>query len=93
MSVRKKGGGRRGDSAICEHVISPNLVNSTSKILNLSNIDYFLAVSVDVLFRSQQPCEATVKEVRQKFQENNIDVSQLLEWPVDHCQQLQSSTD
>ena len=26
-----------------------------------------------------------VEEVKQKLQENNIDISQFLEWPVDHC--------
>ena len=30
--------------------------------------------------------------MRQKLQEKNIDISHLVEWPVDHCQQAESST-
>ena len=36
-------------------------------------------------YRTYHPNEETVEEVKQKLQENNIDVSQLLEWPVDNC--------
>ena len=32
-------------------------------------------------------------DVLKELQENNIDVSQLVEWPVDHCQQAESSTE
>jgi hypothetical protein len=44
-------------------------------------------------YRSKRPEEGRVQEVRQKLQEKNVDVSQLVEWPVDHCQQAKSSTE
>jgi hypothetical protein len=40
-------------------------------------------------YRSKRPEEERVEEVRQKLQEKIIDVSQLVEWPVDHCQQAE----
>jgi hypothetical protein len=39
-----------------------------------------------VLFRSKQPDEVTKKEVLKEFENNKIDVSQLVEWRADHCQ-------
>jgi hypothetical protein len=36
-------------------------------------------------YRTYRPDNETVEEVKQKLQENNIDISQLLEWPVDNC--------
>ena len=38
-------------------------------------------------YRSYRPDEETVNEVKQKLEEEDIDVSQLVEWPVDHCPQ------
>jgi hypothetical protein len=38
-------------------------------------------------YRKSRPDEETVKEVKQKLQENKIDVSKLVKWPVDHCPQ------
>ena len=38
-------------------------------------------------YRTYHPDEETVEEVKQKLQENNIDINELLEWPVDHCPQ------
>jgi hypothetical protein len=38
-------------------------------------------------YQTYNPDEETVEEVKQKLQENNIDVSQLLERPVDQCRQ------
>jgi hypothetical protein len=32
-----------------------------------------------------------VKRVLKELQENNIDDSQLLDWPADHCQQAEPS--
>jgi hypothetical protein len=49
-------------------------------------------VYVYVSYRSNRPDEATVKDLMKDLQENNIDVSQLVEWPADHCQQAGSST-
>jgi len=45
-----------------------------------------------VLFRSKHPDEATVKEVLKELQDNNIDVSKMVEFRGDHCQQAESST-
>jgi hypothetical protein len=36
-------------------------------------------------FRTYQPDNETVAEVMQLMEENNIDTSKLLEWPVDNC--------
>jgi hypothetical protein len=44
-----------------------------------------------VLFRSNHPDEATEKEVLKELLENNIDVSQVMEFRADHCQQVESS--
>jgi hypothetical protein len=38
-----------------------------------------------VAYRSSHPDEETVKDVLKALQENNIDVSQLLEYSADHC--------
>jgi len=48
---------------------------------------------VYVRYRRKRPEEERVEEVGHKLQEKNIDVSQLAEWPVDHCQQVESSTE
>jgi len=39
-----------------------------------------------VFYRSQEPDKGTVNDVLKKLKENNIDVSQLLEYGTDHCQ-------
>jgi len=44
-------------------------------------------------YRTYLPDERTVNEVKQKLEENNIDIEQLVEWPVDHCQPEESSTE
>jgi hypothetical protein len=49
-------------------------------------------VYVYVAFRSQKPDKATVKKVLKVLKKNNIDVSQLVEWKRDNCQQGGSST-
>jgi len=38
-----------------------------------------------VSFRSPHPDEATVQEVKEKLQENNIHFNELEEWKTDHC--------
>jgi hypothetical protein len=55
-------------------------------ILNHTTSDFLLAAYVYVGYRSQHPEEETVGEVLKKLQENNIDVSQLVDLPADHCQ-------
>ena len=52
-----------------------------------------LAAPLYVGYRTYLPDEGTVDTVKQKLQENNIDISQLVAWPVDHCQQEESSTE
>jgi len=74
-------------------VISQNLVNSTSKTLNLSNAVYLPAAQVYVSFRSRGPDLSTVLDVLKELQINNIDFNQLLELPADQCQQAESSTE
>jgi hypothetical protein len=44
-----------------------------------------LAVYVYVGYRSKNPDGKTVIEVLQKLKDNNIDVSQLVDWPVKSC--------
>jgi flagellar biosynthesis chaperone FliJ len=44
-------------------------------------------------FRRQHPDEETVREVLKKLQENNIEVSKLVEYRKDYCQQVESSTE
>jgi hypothetical protein len=43
------------------------------------------------MFRSQSPDEATVKEVLKELENNNIDISQLVEMRAEHCQRAESS--
>jgi len=76
-----------------ELVISHSLVISTSLTLNPSNANYLFAAYIYVSYRCKQPDNATVMDVQKKLQENNIDINQLAEWPVDHCQQGGSSTE
>jgi hypothetical protein len=42
-------------------------------------------------FRSKHADVAKVKDVLQDLQDNNIDVSQLVELRLDHCQKVESS--
>jgi len=51
-----------------------------------------LAAYLYVTFRSKHPDEATVKEVLKVLQDNNIDISKMVELRGDHCQQAESST-
>jgi len=76
-----------------ELFISHTLVNSTSKNLNISNADYLLAAFIHVTFRRSHPDEETVEEVKKELQKNNIDVSKMVKWRANHCQQWESSTE
>jgi hypothetical protein len=44
-------------------------------------------VYIYVAYRSQHPDEETMMDALQELKENNIDVSQLVEWKVDNCPQ------
>jgi hypothetical protein len=46
---------------------------------------------VYVAFRSSHPDKETVKDMLKELQENNIDISQLVEYRADHCRQIESS--
>jgi hypothetical protein len=50
-------------------------------------------VSVYATFRINRPEVATVKDVLKDLQQNNINVSQLVEWKADYCQQAESSAE
>jgi hypothetical protein len=77
--------GRWGVGLIWEHVISHISVNSKTENIKLTTANCFLAVTYYVAYRSPKPDAATVKVVKTVLQNYNIDVSQLLEWPTDHC--------
>jgi hypothetical protein len=55
-------------------------------ILNLTPDDNLLTAHAYVAYRSQHPDETTVKDVLKELKENNIDISQLVEYSTDHCQ-------
>jgi len=52
-----------------------------------------LAASVYVLFRSTNPDEETLKNVKNKLKENDIDVSQLVEFPSHPCKKAELPTE
>jgi beta-lactamase superfamily II metal-dependent hydrolase len=54
-------------------------------ILNQTTSDFLLPAYIYVGYRSQHPDQQTVEEVVKKLQENNIDVSVLVAFPIDHC--------
>jgi len=74
-----------GDVIIPEIVISNTLVNSKSYILNLTSDINLLAVTVYVWYRSRYPDAATVQDVQNELQENNINATQLVDWPDKNC--------
>jgi hypothetical protein len=45
---------------------------------------------VYVFYRTPNPANATVAEVEMILQQNNIEVSQLVEWSTDHCEDVES---
>ena len=65
-------------SLVCRGILSHKIAHN------------LLAVSLYVAFRSQDPDEVTAKDVLEDLQDNNIDVSQLMEWTTDHCQEAES---
>jgi hypothetical protein len=73
-------------------VMSQNLVNLTSKILNLSNAVYLPEAYVYVSSRSRGSGLSTMLDVLKELQKKNVYFNQLLELPADQCQQAESST-
>jgi hypothetical protein len=103
MSVREEGtigkctvggktGGRREEGRNMRNSISHSLTNYTLWNSNKKNTIILLAAFVYVVFRSSRPDKETMKKVMKELQDNNIDVSQLVEFSADHCQQLESPT-
>jgi len=62
-------------------------------ILNITTAENLLSANVYVGYRRQHPKKSTVKDVLKELQKNNIDVSQLVEWNANHCQQTESSSE
>jgi len=46
-----------------------------------------------VAYRKQHPDKETKDSVLKEMQEKNINDSQLVDWPADHCQQAESPTE
>jgi len=62
-------------------------------MLSLTTADYLLAAMVYVTYRSRHPDKETREKVMKKLKENNIDVSQLVEFKTDHCKQAEPTTE
>jgi hypothetical protein len=45
------------------------------------------------MYRSLNPDQATVNEVMKKLKENEIDVKELIEYPMENCQEGDWSTE
>jgi hypothetical protein len=60
-------------------------------ILNLTTEDFLISVDVYVAYRRLIPDEETVKDVKKLLKENNIEYSQLEEWPTKNCKEAESS--
>jgi hypothetical protein len=66
-------------------------VNYDSRNFESYNRCYLLAVAVYVAYRSSQPDRETRKKVQEELQKNKVDVTTLVNWPADHCPQLEST--
>jgi len=55
-------------------------------ISNLNTKDNLLTAEAYVMYRSQHPDKATVKDVLKELKKNKIGVSQLVKYDTDHCQ-------
>jgi hypothetical protein len=58
--------------------------------VNLTTADFLFAAYAYVSYRSTHSDVETVKDAMAELQNNNIDVSQLLEFKADHCKQAES---
>ena len=54
-------------------------------ILKLTTDDNLIAVDIYVAYRKPFPDEETVNIVKKKLKENNIEYSQLVDWPMTNC--------
>ena len=55
-------------------------------ILCLTTDDNLIAVSVYVAYRKPFPDQQTVDKVKKELKQNNIEYSQLADWPMTNCQ-------
>jgi hypothetical protein len=60
--------------------------------LYLKTLNNLLTTYVYVGYRSKHSEQNTAKDVLKDVQENNIDISQLVMWPKDHCQRAEYAT-
>jgi len=79
---RRCGDGRNKRNCHCNHIF----VIPHPGILNITTSDNLRAAYGYVAYRSKQPKNSTVKDVKKDLQEKSIDVSQLADWSADHCQ-------
>jgi hypothetical protein len=56
-------------------------------MLRLKTVDNLLSAYYYVAYRSRHPDEATKNEALRELQANNIDATQLVDWPANHCQE------
>jgi hypothetical protein len=63
-----------------------NLSHFSQLNLILTTADNFLAANVYVAYRSQHPDKETVDRAEKKLKDNDINDSQLVDWPADNCQ-------
>jgi hypothetical protein len=54
----------------------------------LTNADYLVAVFFYGLFRNRNPSQELVDQVIKKMKHQNIDISQVVRAPVNHCVDL-----
>jgi hypothetical protein len=54
-------------------------------ILNLTNDDNLIAVHIYVAYRIEFRDEETVNLVKKELKENNIEYSQLVDFPMENC--------
>ena len=62
-----------------------NFVFTPQGILKLPTDDILIAVDIYVAYRKPFPDEETVNMVKKKLKENDIEYSQLVDWPMTNC--------
>jgi hypothetical protein len=62
------------------------IVITRQGILKLTTDGNLIAVDIYVAYRKPFPDEKTVKIVKEKLKQNNIEYNQLVDWPMTNCQ-------
>jgi hypothetical protein len=86
----------RGDeemAELLELVINSNFINYTSRNFKSNTDDNLLTAYVYMVYRDQHPHKLTVKDVLRDLKENNINVSQLVQYRTYHCHYGEYSTE